>query len=58
MKKKNTQSGTQNRNSFRVISLGFIGLILTGALLLMLPIASQERTVTPFRDTLFTAISR
>ncbi len=57
MKKKNTQSGTQNRNSFRVISLGFIGLILTGALLLMLPIASQERTVTPFRDTLFTAIS-
>ena len=57
MKKKNTQSGTQNRNSFRVISLGFLGLILTGALLLMLPIASQERTVTPFRDTLFTAIS-
>ena len=57
MKKKKTQNGIHNRNSFRVISLGFLGLILTGALLLMLPIASQDRTVTPFADTLFTAIS-
>jgi len=57
MKKKKTQNGLHNRNSFRVISLGFLGLILTGALLLMLPIASQDRTVTPFADTLFTAIS-
>lgn len=57
MKKKKTQNGIHNRNSFRVISLGFLGLILTGALLLMLPIASQDHTVTPFADTLFTAIS-
>ncbi|MBO4876991.1 MAG: Trk family potassium uptake protein [Ruminococcus sp.] len=57
MKTKKTQNGIHNRNSFRVISLGFLGLILTGALLLMLPISSQDRTVTPFKDTLFTAIS-
>ena len=45
------------RNSFRVISLGFLALILCGALILMLPISSQSRTVTPFADTLFTAVS-
>ena len=45
------------RNSFRVISLGFFALILCGALILMLPISSQSRTVTPFADTLFTAVS-
>lgn len=57
MLKKKTQKVIHNRNSFRVISLGFIVLILTGALLLMLPVSSQERTVTPFKDTLFTAVS-
>ena len=57
MKKNKTKASTHNRNSFRVISLGFMGMILTGALLLMLPISSQSRTVTPFADTLFTAIS-
>ena len=55
MKKKRIKLA--GRNSFRVISVGFMILILTGALLLMLPIASQSRTVTPFKDTLFTAIS-
>ncbi len=55
MKKKRIKPAS--RNSFRVISVGFMILILTGALLLMLPIASQSRTVTPFKDTLFTAIS-
>ena len=57
MKKDKTQNGIHNRNSFRTISLGFIVLILSGALLLMLPISSQDRSVTPFKDTLFTAIS-
>ena len=56
-KKNNTKTGIHNRNSFRVISAGFLGLILLGALLLMLPISSQSRTVTPFADTLFTAVS-
>ena len=57
MKKEKTKRSANNHNSFRVISLGFVILILTGALLLMLPISSQSRTVTPFKDTLFTAVS-
>ena len=57
MKKDNSKPGIQNRNSFRVISLGFLGMILAGALLLMLPISSHDGSVTPFADTLFTSIS-
>jgi trk system potassium uptake protein TrkH len=57
MKKIKTHSANNSHNSFRVISVGFIALILTGALLLMLPISSQSRSITPFKDTLFTAIS-
>lgn len=44
-------------NSAQIIILGFAALILCGALLLMLPIASQSRTVTPFHETLLTATS-
>lgn len=54
---KKNKIKTAGRNSFKIISVGFMILVLTGALLLMLPIASQSRTVTPFKDTLFTAIS-
>lgn len=43
--------------SFQVIIIGFLLLILLGALLLMLPVSSGSRTVTPFPDTLFTAVS-
>lgn len=43
--------------SFQIIILGFAGVILLGALLLMLPIATQTNTVTPFNETLFTATS-
>ena len=39
----------------RIMVLGFAGLILVGALLLMLPIASASGQVTPFLDALFTA---
>lgn len=41
----------------RIIILGFAGLILIGSLLLMLPISTKERVVTPFIDTLFTSTS-
>ena len=41
----------------RIIILGFMGLILMGSLLLMLPISTKERVVTPFVDTLFTSTS-
>lgn len=57
MKNKKSNVGIHPRNSFRVISLGFLALILCGAGLLMLPISSQSRTVTPFPDALFTAVS-
>ena len=44
-------------NPFQIIIAGFLGMIFLGTLLLMLPISSQERVVTPFSDCLFTAVS-
>lgn len=42
-------------NSFQIIVLGFVGVILAGALLLMLPIASKSGQATPFLNALFTS---
>ncbi len=39
------------------IAVGFLLLVLFGGVLLMLPISSQSRTVTPYPDALFTSIS-
>ena len=39
----------------QIIALGFVILILTGTLLLMLPVSSVDGTVTPAVDALFTA---
>ena len=44
-------------SSFQIIILGFAGVILLGALLLMLPISTTSGGVTPFNETLFTATS-
>ena len=44
-------------SSFQTALLGFLGVILLGALLLMLPISSKARVVTPFIDALFTSTS-
>ena len=44
-------------NTARCISFGFALIILVGALLLMLPISSKERVVTPFLSALFTTTS-
>lgn len=44
-------------SSFQIIILGFVGVILLGALLLMLPISAKDRIVTPFNQTLFTSTS-
>ena len=41
----------------QVMVLSFAGVILIGALILMLPISSQARVVTPFINTIFTATS-
>jgi len=43
--------------SFQIIIFGFIGMILLGALLLMLPISSKSGAVTPFNEAIFTATS-
>ena len=40
-------------SSFQIIILGFAGVILGGAVLLMLPISSKAHQVTPFIDALF-----
>jgi trk system potassium uptake protein TrkH len=42
-------------SSFQIVALGFAGVILAGALLLMLPISSADGIVTPFTDAMFTA---
>ena len=44
-------------SSFQIIILGFAGIILLGALLLMLPISTTAGCATPFHETLFTATS-
>ena len=44
-------------SSFKIIILGFAGVILLGALLLMLPISTTGGNVTPFNETLFTSTS-
>lgn len=46
-----------NLNSFQVIIFGFLGVILLGTFLLMLPLSGQNGTVTPFLDALFTSTS-
>ena len=43
--------------SFQVIILGFAGVILFGALILMLPISSAQAIITPFHKALFTSTS-
>ena len=41
----------------RIIILGFLAMILTGTLLLMLPISTRGSGGAPFFDALFTATS-
>ncbi len=43
--------------SFQIIILGFAGVILVGALILMLPISSKSGAMTPFNEALFTSTS-
>jgi len=44
-------------SSAQIIIFGFLGAILLGSLLLMLPVSSRAGVVTPFSDALFTATS-
>ncbi len=48
---------TRKLSTFQIIIFGFAGVILVGALLLMLPAASADGTRISFSDSLFTATS-
>ena len=50
-------NGRKKINAPRRIVLSFVAVILTGALLLMLPISSVKGEILPFIDALFTATS-
>ncbi len=45
------------KNPARLLALGFFSVIMTGALLLMLPISNAKGVVTGFIDAVFTATS-
>lgn len=44
-------------SSFQIVILGFLGVILVGAILLVFPFSSKARQWTPFADALFTSTS-
>ena len=45
-------------SSFQIIILGFAGVILLGMLLLMLPISTTARNVTPFNEAIYRDLCR
>ena len=55
--KKKIVKTRKHLSRFQIIIMGFAGVILLGALLLMLPISSSAGIVTPFNEALFTATS-
>ena len=42
---------------FQIIIFGFAGVLITGAILLMMPISSKNGAFTPFNEALFTSTS-
>lgn len=54
---KQKKPGSGGLSPTQVLALGFAGVILTGALLLSLPIATVDNQGTPFLNALFTATS-
>ncbi len=57
MKILKKKAGHRHMTSFQIIILGFMGVILAGSLLLMMPWASRSGKWSSFSDTLFTATS-
>lgn len=51
------EKNRRRTNLYRLLTLGFLLIILTGALLLTLPVSSRDGSRTPFGDALFTATS-
>lgn len=54
---KNLFSRKRRLSSFQIIIIGFLLVILTGSILLMLPISTRNGEITFFADALFTATS-
>ena len=55
-----TETGFRRKRrltSFQIMILGFAGVILLGALVLMLPLSAANRAWTPFPQALFTSTS-
>lgn len=55
-----TETGFRRKRrltSFQIMILGFAGVILLGALVLMLPLSAAKRAWTPFPQALFTSTS-
>ena len=44
-------------SSYQIISLGFLGVILVGTVLLMLPVSAKQRVWTSPENALFTSTS-
>lgn len=57
MTDKKSNIKRRNMSSFQIILLSFFCLIMVGTFLLMLPVSSQKRVMTPFSDAMFTAVS-
>ena len=53
----NTIKKAKRLTSFQIIFLGFIGVILLGALILTMPFSSRSGAFTPFNQALFTSTS-
>ena len=49
--------GRRKISTYQIIVLGFLGLILTGTILLLLPVSSRGHVSAGFGDSLFTATS-
>lgn len=54
---KNLLHGSRHLSSSQIIIFGFLSVILTGCLLLMLPLSTVDKKGADFMDALFTAVS-
>lgn len=54
---KETVRRKHRLSSFQIIISSFAGVILLGAMLLMLPVSASDERATPFNEALFTATS-
>ena len=56
-KNRRSSKRTASIKTARLIALGFIGVVLLGSFLLMLPFSSADGSVTHYIDSLFTSVS-